>query len=786
MRDPRPTIPQFRRGLAAALALALFLPTFPLQAGLPAPPEKEPEEAGVVYSDVDPGLDDSASRVGEELGFDDADPLLIDEPAQYAPEDLGREPSDFGYPEEFDRAAQAAAWTPLACADNPAPVPDAQRIRPVALGGSAANPNDPSRRYLSYTGTPRILVGESADAACHFKVNAAANAAMCVWDNYRPFLCGLSDGGCNANNDPKPAPVPAPKLNKIRLWVAIAGETNPDNVPFARESARDGLNKPYQYWRLDQPNADYFNRLRSVVSLAKDLGIFVEVTFFAPWIGKDNFPQGAWYFNPPASPTALNHHPNSKAVVGGALTQVGFTEPPGLAPKEASRYFVTEAPGGAGAPNNQMRIYQKKIIEWTVKALWCFDNVFWEIANEPEGREVDPTKVADWQKSMIQEVIAKEAPKQPNPLARPHLIAVQPFTTAGFDAMRGYVDPSGKRYVSVFNGHYTQVKSEVNNANPQELNLGALQLARNAADLPLALGFNEGKITPLGGSGGTVKHENSAVALVDRAPEPARAEAWEFALEQGGIHDHWGYKPNPIRADGTPEPTYAVQVQTYNAARAQMQKLKAFFDGLPLARLYTSKGVWITGAFVPNSTQSGGGSWSGPETGKPSGMPKYPEGRKDWERDTSSQRYWASLQTAPSDASRMFLLYTHHSTRRCKSGSFSATACPDSTPTTDGTFLGFGGYDARVWTVNPPTGARYQDKLKINLGPAAGKFKLEWLNPANLASTQGVPFQTLVWNPAGTGTCAGIADCILCNNAASCQITSPNYSYDNLLKLTQQ
>ena len=48
-----------------------------------------------------------------------------------------------------------------------------------------------------------------------------------------------------------------------------------------------------------------------------------------------------------------------------------------------------------------MRQYQKNVIDWTIKWLWCYDNVWWEIANEPERADVDPILAAQWQQQMI-------------------------------------------------------------------------------------------------------------------------------------------------------------------------------------------------------------------------------------------------------------------------------------------------------------------------------------------------------------------------------------------------
>jgi hypothetical protein len=515
-------------------------------------------------------------------------------------------------------------------------------ITPVVPVG--VSPEAP--RYLSIGGKPRVLVGASADAACHFLPTEdvplldMCNAGGKPPNDYRILLPALHAEG----------------LDKIRLWVALGRAKDEVNLPFAGE----------------KKNQSYFDRLRAVVAMAQDLGMIVEVTFFAL------FPDGE-------------------------LT------------------------------DERMRISQKKIIEHTVEELWSFDNVYWEIANEPENQTVAPAVMAAWHEEMLATVAAFDSPARYPRLQRPHLVAVQPFTTAGGDR---YVRNSR---ISILNGHYTEVTDP-------PLDLGALRMVRRYPKAPKVLGFNEGKITPLRGTAAPRRHRNGAVD-----PEPsldaARAEAWEFLLSGGGILDHWGY----VSERGQPSPLVG-------EIRRQLSALQRFMNGLPLARLETAAS----------------------EEGQPpawikAGLNPYPTGTLFWDPATGSQRYWAALQTDAKAASgRLFLLYSHHSTRRClQDVDFTANGCP-------GGFLPMGGYDARVW--EPGSGKRYTASFALDLGPHPGLFDVVWRRPADL---QPLRQQTLAWRQ---GACA-LPGCLVCSDPqkTACTVGFPDgYDFDLLLDVRQR
>jgi len=682
-------------------------------------------------SSEDPGGDDSQSTLGQpELAYD-GDPELLDDPGTYPSEMVGKDPS-YGYD---------AAEGPMDCRQYTG--------GPVTPLGIRAN----APRYLAYAGQIKLLVGASADVACHFR-----------YTKTNPMLDKCNSGPSLIDPPAPGQPTPSPStyyaqvltdlknagFNKTRLWVALGLEKDRENLPFLWDA--QGGN-----WRLDQKNQDYFDRIRAVVSKAKELDMFVEVTFFAPFQGPNNgFSAGPWSWN---ANRARALDPGQT----GPPTRAGFT----------SHYYavINDARTGVEAARNErMRKYQQKVIEWTVEELWCYDNVIWEIANEPEDRKVYPLNVADWQRSMIAMVRQADCPANAPPsecaprpaLTRRHLIAVQPFTELGASAFVGDIK------VAILNGHYTQVRTDPTPTLPDppgtsnRLNLGAIQLARlQGNSVAKVLGFNEGKITPLGGASGTRSHVNGSVA---EGPEAARAEAWEFLFYRGGTLDHWGY----LSRNGASS-------STVTAIRQQLSNLKAFMGGLPLERLKSSaiRPNWIT-----NNTLS-----------------PYPVATQGWDAARSSQRYWAALQTDETAATgRWFLLYIHHSTRRCydpraqQEREFTASGCdddndPNTLPSRPGPFMSLGGYDARVWTT--PQSKRHRETFNVDLGPNPGTFDVFWINPANL---QTVKQQAVAWKK----TSCSLSGCIICSNPSAsnpCSIglsPSEGYDFDVVLKIVQR
>lgn len=523
---------------------------------------------------------------------------------------------------------------------------------PARLGGPsgptaavAFNPIGIDRvtgRYFVDHGAIKVLVGASSDAACH--LHLATNGDICTFDSSQSswYVNVLSDAASKG-------------LNKIRLWVALNGGNWQSVDPTCTALLPPYHDQPFRYhptpagpngigyWYLDQQNIQFFKNLKAVVEFAKQQGIYVEVTFFAPWVG-------IWELGP--------WHPDHARLSTSPGTPLGFTD---------RSYFVKLDPSNGGVNANEaMRAYQMQVMHWTVDTLWNYENIYWEIANEPENYAPASTgcgaptpqsaiwsDVAPWQNTMINDLAAYEQTNYVNTglLARPHVIAVQPFSREGTNV---YVTNGN---VGVINGHYTTVSLSRGN-------MGAIDLARGYANQAKILGFNEGKISGINSDGST----NNTGTANGGQPDSARAEAWEFMLYQGGTFDHFGYfysSPNGQQV------------------RQQLGALKSFLSSLALRQVTTSPDPpsWVNIGQSPYSTPG-----------------------------TVNNKFWAALEPSATATIIQYALYIHHSQPRFTDGIPSHG------------FLNFGGYQ--------PIFGSYQESLRLCLGSQPGTFLVQWINPA--------------------------------------------------------
>lgn len=648
----------------------------------------------------------------------DSDPTSLTDPQldPQAPNTLGQTPAGFGG------------------ADAPPPA-SATLVSPIRLDRS-------SKRHFNYNGVLTPLIGVSADNACN--LHGGNGYDMCTFAphasaNYRKVLPDAAAKG----------------LNKIQLWININGGNwtmpgscvaqapNPEDQPFKYYApGSPGFPQPPNappdgigYFNLDERNPAFFTNLQTVVNFAKSIApskvLFVEVTFFAPWIG-------IWQLSP------WNPRHGRLSTDGTHTVPVGFSD--------RSFFVQPDSSNGGANANEALRTYQKLVIDWTLDALDAppgtingglpFDNVYFEIANEPENGQPQTTcgyptpmqalasGVTPWQQSMIAEVQSYEASHYVSPngsLAYSHLIAVQPFTQAGTTPY--LATGSG---VTVVNGHYTQISQKAAGGSSNNTALGAITLARTyAGQSNIIIASNEGKISgdttafPWGGMGETCGWEASTrnssgqptgVPGVDCFGEAdsARAEAWEFMLDLGGSFDHFGYYWN----------------SDFGATiRQELGALRTFLTPLPLRQMVTS----------PDPKGGSGPTWVniGPS---PYANPS-----------TNMNKYWAALQPTSTATSLTYVLYIHHSSSR---------------KTPSGTaFLAFGGYQPIYNT--SPTNPKYSENLSLCLTPQTQHYSVQWFDPKS-----GAPLGSATTIPGNSGCRTTIP-------------SSPNYAYDIVLKVSQ-
>ncbi len=181
---------------------------------------------------------------------------------------------------------------------------------------------------------------------------------------------------------------------------------------------------------LLQWNPDYFLRLKDFIEVAADFDIIVEVTLFS-----SNYKDEMWVRNP------FNHLNNSNEL------------------PEINRKVSNTT------KNGQLMEFQKKMVQKIVAELNVFDNVFYEIQNEPwsdSGKKAspvilthDPDKISwvgwsetasdislNWQKIIAQTIVDTE-----NGLAQKHIIAQN---YCNFKHSVEKIDPN----ISLMNFHY--------------------------------------------------------------------------------------------------------------------------------------------------------------------------------------------------------------------------------------------------------------------------------------------------------------------------------------------
>jgi len=183
---------------------------------------------------------------------------------------------------------------------------------------------------------------------------------------------------------------------------------SPDYVaPFLRTGSGKALDGEPRY-DLDQWNPEYFARLHRFLSLASEYGIIVEVTLLS-----NTYAPNVWALNP------LHYANNVNGLPEIAWPDYLSLRHPGLFERQAA--------------------HVRKIVEETNR----YDNLFYEICNEPGGGlgEPHPTcgEVDEWQTALARVIRETEAA-----LPNQHLIAGQeafqyePFvqgTDKGFDLL---------------------------------------------------------------------------------------------------------------------------------------------------------------------------------------------------------------------------------------------------------------------------------------------------------------------------------------------------------------
>jgi hypothetical protein len=244
----------------------------------------------------------------------------------------------------------------------------------------------------------------------------------------------------------------------------------------------------------------YFVRLKDFLTQAAKRGVVVELTLFCPF-----YDDSMWKLSPMNAANNVNG-------VGKVAREAVYNR----------------------AKNGDLQRTQEELVRKIVAELNGFDNLYYEVCNEPYFGGVTD----DWQRRMVEVIVAAE-----KELPRKHLISLN----IANGSKKVEKVPAG---VGILNFHYASPPDAV------KQNYG----------LNVVIGENE---TGFKGTGDT----------------HYRMEAWEFLLAGGGLFNHLDYSFVAGHEDGT----FAYPPKTPGGGnrgfRKQMAVLKDFLTGFDFVRM---------------------------------------------------------------------------------------------------------------------------------------------------------------------------------------------------------
>ncbi len=237
--------------------------------------------------------------------------------------------------------------------------------------------------------------------------------------------------------------------------------------PWARSgtpSASDGGNK----FDLTKWDEAYLSRLKNFIAQADRRGVVVELVLFCTM-----YDDKLWDASP------MNARNNVNGIGGVGRSEV------------------------YNARNKDLLAVQQAVTRKLVAELNAFDNLYFEICNEPYERG---GLTSQWNDLIVAAIVEAEAP-----LPRKHLIA------QGF--------PPNPRAVSGLNPHISILN--FHGAKPDAVRLN----------------YSLNKVIAFDETGGS-----------DRSDRKYRTEGWEFILAGGGVYDHLDFSFTPEHEDGMAVP----------------------------------------------------------------------------------------------------------------------------------------------------------------------------------------------------------------------------------------
>jgi hypothetical protein len=322
----------------------------------------------------------------------------------------------------------------------------AKRLKPIQL-----HPDNP--HYFLWRGKPTVLITSGE----HY--GAVLNRAF----NYKKYFKTLESYGFNLTRTFSGAycePIGAFKIQNNTL----APAKDKLICPWARSNIPGYANGGNKF-DLTKWDNTYFKRLRNFVNEAGKRSVVVELVLFCPFYKDD-----MWKLSPMNAANNIN----------------------GIGKMERTEVYTLNHP--------KLLAVQDSMVRRIVKELRNFDNVYYEICNEPYFGGV----TLKWQKHIAETIVKAEAK-----FKRKHLIAQNIANKS-----QKVIKPNPN--VSIFNFHY---------AKP-----------------PKAVTENYGLNKVIG---------DDETGFAGMKPKPYRLEGWDFIIAGGAVYDNLDYSFTVGHEDGT-------------------------------------------------------------------------------------------------------------------------------------------------------------------------------------------------------------------------------------------
>ncbi|AUS96051.1 hypothetical protein CDQ84_03105 [Clostridium thermosuccinogenes] len=343
-----------------------------------------------------------------------------------------------------------------------------------------------NKRYFYYNGKPMVLITSGEDYGSILNLDF----------NYSIYLDELKSHRLNHARVFSGVYREIPGVSFNVEGNAIAPLKGRYICPWAR-SSKPGADDGGNLYDLDVWNEEYFKRLKDFMRQAQDKGIIVEFvlfcTFYFNYFGND-----LWQICP------LNNRNNIN----------------GTEEVEAHEVYKLR--------NKRLMEYQEKMVSKLVHELNEFDNLFYEVLNEPWNDNID----MEWQQHIVKLIVSEEAM-----LPKKHLISMD--VACGFEKIK---EPYEN--VSIYNFHYASSSTAIEN---QHLNK--------------VIGYNE-------------------TGFCGQDDYIYRTQAWEFMLSGGALFNNIDYSFSPGFEDGTFKYGPNQPGGGSKQLRKQLGILKTFLDSL--------------------------------------------------------------------------------------------------------------------------------------------------------------------------------------------------------------